>query len=67
MVHLLDVADEIWIMGFDKDENDNKIPGAKIQHKFDLKAMGLTWQTNINKKPEFRSLVGNIENRFRNL
>lgn len=60
----VDVADEIWIMGYDKDCNGNNIDGARIQHSFDLKESGLAWtESNQNHL----NLVQKIENVFRNL
>ena len=61
------IADEIWIMGFDKDENGNDIEGAIIQKEFDLKQMGLSWSDDISHNTEFRKLVEEIENIFKHI
>lgn len=61
------VADQIWIMGHERDESGAQIPGAVIRHKFDLKALGLSWQENVSNHPEFIEFVQQVEMIFREL
>jgi len=61
------IADQVWIMGHERDESGNKIPGAVIRHKFDLKALGLTWREDIMVQPEFIQFVQRVETMFREL
>jgi ABC-type nitrate/sulfonate/bicarbonate transport system ATPase subunit len=55
------ISDTLLIIGRDKDENGNIIPGATIKYQFDLAAMGLAWDPDIRTKPEFFELIKQIE------
>lgn len=61
------VADQIWIMGHERDDTGKQIPGAVIRHKFDLKVMGLAWQEHLDANPAFISFVQQVEAIFREL
>lgn len=39
----VELADSIYVMGFEKDINGKKIPGGTIIKKYDLKETGLAW------------------------
>jgi ABC-type nitrate/sulfonate/bicarbonate transport system ATPase subunit len=58
------IADTIWLMGRDRDEQGNVIPGAKIIDEYDLVARGLTWHPHVRKTPEFVEMVQELEDRF---
>lgn len=55
------ISDTILIIGRDRDENGNIIPGATIKYQFDLAEMGLAWDPEIRSKPEFFELIKQIE------
>ncbi len=56
----LSICDTIWLMGRDRDAQDNIIPGAKIQKTYSLVERGLAWQKGITSQPEFLKLLGEI-------
>jgi ABC-type nitrate/sulfonate/bicarbonate transport system ATPase subunit len=57
-------ADEIWVLGFDKEEGGNKIPGARIKAKYDTIERGLAWRPDIKRLPQFIDTVREIEELF---
>jgi ABC-type nitrate/sulfonate/bicarbonate transport system ATPase subunit len=54
----LSIADTVWLVG--------KTPsgGAAIVETIDLMERGLTWQKNIQEKPEFQQMVNYVTKRF---
>jgi len=58
------ISDTIWIMGRDRDKNNNIIPGAKIKHKFNLMERGLAWRDDVESLPEFGTLINEIKGIF---
>ncbi len=60
----LQIADTVWVMGRDRDENNRIIPGARVQANFNLIERGLAWQHNISSKPEFGQLRQEIRDLF---
>lgn len=45
-IHLaVELADSIYVMGYQKDDKGNRIPGGTIVKKYDLKESGLAWDT----------------------
>lgn len=63
----LTIADTVWVLGLEKDEAGNFIPGARIRKEIDLISRDLAWQPNIKTLPQFRDAVLEIENLFRDL
>jgi len=61
------IADTLWIMGKEKDQSGNFIPGAKIMHEIDLISRGLAWEPNITQKQEFQETMSEIRAIFPNL
>ena len=61
------VADTIWLMGRERDEKGNVIPGARIVEEIDLIAHDLCWQPDIRQRPEYLKLVNEIKDRFHTL
>lgn len=55
------ISDTVWIMGRDRDEDNNIIPGAKIKHKVNLMDKGLAWRDDVESLPEFRELISEIK------
>lgn len=60
----LAISDTIWMMGRDRDEAGNIIPGAKIKYKYNLMDMGLAWRENIEEISEFNQLKTEIKGLF---
>lgn len=58
----ISIADTLWILGCDYDGEGKQVPGARIQHKFNLIDLGLAWQPGIVKLPRFKELSDHIEN-----
>lgn len=60
----IQVSDTLWLLGRDRDEQGNIIPGARIQKVYNLVEMGLAWRKNITMEPEFVKLVQEIREIF---
>lgn len=58
------IADTLWLMGRDRDANNQPIPGARIKHSYDLIERGLYAQPGLIDKLEFRALVKEIRELF---
>ncbi|MBN9504244.1 MAG: ABC transporter ATP-binding protein [Armatimonadetes bacterium 55-13] len=56
----LEVADTVWILGRDRDENDKIIPGARIQKNYNLIDLGLAWRHGVTEDPAFIDLMKEI-------
>ncbi|WP_407306562.1 ATP-binding cassette domain-containing protein [Acinetobacter sp.] len=56
------IADTIWILGREEGK-----PGATIVRQYDLMAMGIAWQPNIEKHPSFIPLLMELRELFKTL
>jgi NitT/TauT family transport system ATP-binding protein len=63
----LEVADTIWLMGRDRDDKGQIIPGARILERYNLIERGLAWRDGITTDPEFLLLLREIRERFATL
>jgi len=61
------VADTLWLLGRDRDENDRIIPGAKVKKTYNLAEMGLAWQQGVATTKEFGEVVREIRGVFPSL
>lgn len=62
------ISTNLWILGYDYDENGNPLPGARIKHEEDLMDQGIAWNyPNVYDLPEFQLLVRNIKAAFKTL
>lgn len=61
------ISDTVWIMGRDRDEKGNIIPGARIKYEYDLCSKGLAWDKDVREKPAFVSLISEIRGLFKDL
>ncbi len=61
------VSDHLWLMGRDRDEQGNMIPGALIQEQYDLIDRDLCWHPNISNTPDFLEFVREVKERFNTL
>ncbi len=60
------VCDTLFVMGRDR-EGDEFTPGARVQFKYDLVERGLSYQPNVEDKPEFTALERELRAHFRHL
>jgi ABC-type nitrate/sulfonate/bicarbonate transport system ATPase subunit len=58
------VADTIWILGFEKDGEGNRIPGAIVVKQINLIERGIAWQERPELSPLFQSTVEEITKVF---
>lgn len=58
------IADTIWLMGRDRDEVGNIIPGARIVETIDLLDLDIAWHEDPTVRPNAAQLIRNIKQRF---
>jgi len=56
----LEVCDTIWLMGRERDERGNIIPGARIMASYNLIERGLAWRDGVVDTPEFVDLMREV-------
>jgi ABC-type nitrate/sulfonate/bicarbonate transport system ATPase subunit len=61
------VADTIWVLGRDRDEQGKIIPGARVKATYNLVERGLAWRDGIADLPECTELVREIRSVFPSL
>jgi polar amino acid transport system ATP-binding protein/sulfate transport system ATP-binding protein len=61
------IADTLWVMGRDRDEQGNIIPGSRIKHTYNLIDRGLAWQEEVMVRPDFHELVNEVRGLFKTL
>jgi len=61
------IADQLWLLGRSRDAQGNPVGGASIQETYDLAAMGLAWDPDIESRPEFHDLAAALKARFATL
>lgn len=61
------ISDTLWVMGRDRNEKGEIIPGARIKYEYDLIERNLAWHTDIKKMPEFQNLCNELDSLFINL
>jgi NitT/TauT family transport system ATP-binding protein len=60
------VSDTLFILGRDR-EGDKLVPGARIQHTYNMVERGLAWREDVQDAPEFGPLEREIKAKFRAL
>ena len=60
----IEVSDTIWMLGRDRDAQEQPVPGARIQHEYNLIERGLAWQKGITSSKEFMALLAEIREAF---
>ena len=60
------IADSLWLLGRDRDASGSSL-GARIQQVYDLAAMGLAWDPDIQSKPEFFQMAKEVKAKFASL
>lgn len=63
----MSVADTVWLMGQERNEQGQWLPGARLVEEYDLAAKNLCWRADIYKDPEFLNMVTTVKERFRTL
>jgi len=63
----LEVADTALLLGRDRNPDGTPIPGARIQAKYDLIEMGLTWHPQVDQLPAFLELAREVKAKFKEL
>jgi polar amino acid transport system ATP-binding protein/sulfate transport system ATP-binding protein len=58
------VADHLWLMGRDRDENGNIIPGAYLKETVNLIERGLAWHPDVTRLPEFDAVCREVREKF---
>ena len=61
------IADTLWLLGKERNENGEIIPGALIKRRYDLAAMGLAWHPELNSSKQFLEFAQEVKNEFKNL
>jgi polar amino acid transport system ATP-binding protein/sulfate transport system ATP-binding protein len=60
----IEVSDTLWLLGRDRDEKGNIIPGARVKATYDLIERGLAWREGITSTPEYLQLLREIREIF---
>ncbi len=63
----LSVCDTVWLLGRDRDERGNPIPGSRIQQTYDLIGRGVAWHGGDRTTPEFTGVLREIRAAFNTL
>ena len=61
------ISDTLWLLGRNRDAAGQIAGGASIQQTYDLAAMGLAWDSDIESRPKFRTLAAELKSRFATL
>jgi ABC-type nitrate/sulfonate/bicarbonate transport system ATPase subunit len=61
------VADTIWLLGRDRDDQGKIIPGARVKATYNLVERGLAWRDGVADTPECMDLVREIRAAFPSL
>lgn len=61
------IADTIWIIGRDRNDKNEIIPGAHIKHTIDLIERGIAWTDAPSKQSSYHATVEEIKDLFATL
>ena len=61
------VSDHLWLLGRERNDHGEAIPGARIMQVYDLVDRDLCWHPDITTTPEFMGFVAEVKERFRSL
>lgn len=61
----LTVADTVWMMGLERDEQGKTKPGAKLIKQYDLAELGFAWRPDLERDPKFLQFVRQVKDEFR--
>jgi polar amino acid transport system ATP-binding protein/sulfate transport system ATP-binding protein len=63
----LTVCDTIVLLGRDRNEDGEIIPGAKVQSVYNLIDAGLAWREGIENSPQFFTMLNEVRDKFATL
>jgi NitT/TauT family transport system ATP-binding protein len=63
----LQVADTALLLGRDRRPDGTAVPGARVQARYDLIEMGLTWHPAVDQQPAFVELAREVRAKFKEL
>jgi polar amino acid transport system ATP-binding protein/sulfate transport system ATP-binding protein len=58
------IADTLWVLGRDRNETGEIVPGARVQAIYNLAERGLAWQEKLSPGPEYQRLITEIRELF---
>jgi polar amino acid transport system ATP-binding protein/sulfate transport system ATP-binding protein len=58
------IADQVLVLGRERDKEGKPVPGARIQADIDLKARGIAWRENNESLPAFQAVVQEVKTLF---
>jgi NitT/TauT family transport system ATP-binding protein len=61
------IADTIWLMGRDRGENGEIIPGARLMEEIDLIERDICWHSDTVNRPAAIALIREIKEKFLDL
>jgi NitT/TauT family transport system ATP-binding protein len=61
------VSDTLWLLGRDRDEHGQIVPGARVKKSYNLAEMDLCWHVGISETKEFMEFVREIRSIFPSL
>lgn len=59
------IADHIWLLGHERDEQNNLIEGATIVERYNLIERNLAWHPDVEFTPEYEQFMREIKQRFK--
>jgi ABC-type nitrate/sulfonate/bicarbonate transport system ATPase subunit len=59
------VSDTLWLMGRDRDEAGNIIPGAHVKYLYDLIERQLCWDPEVRKQTRFLEFTREVKEQFK--
>jgi ABC-type nitrate/sulfonate/bicarbonate transport system ATPase subunit len=59
------VSDTLWLMGRDRDEAGNIIPGARVKYIYDLIERQLCWDPEVRKQTRFLEFTREVKEQFK--
>lgn len=63
----IQMCDQLWLLGRDRDENGGPIPGAYVKRTYNLVERGLTWHPDVTLLPEYTTCRHEVRMDFRHL
>lgn len=61
------VCDHLWLLGRDRDEAGQVVPGARVQATYDLIERGIAYTPDVTSTDGYRQLVAEVRAQFKRL
>lgn len=61
---LVQISDQLWLFGRDRDASGQPIPGATIKQQYNLIERELAWRPGIETTPQFHAFVDEVKGQF---